>query len=110
MKKQPYFITSTINGIHCELKEGYIIISKAGRPYGVSGTTGAWYITDIMTGCIVGKCLKLNQVNETVAPREKEIERLILETEKFNEIIAEIYLAYKITKIRWFHDLIMNRN
>lgn len=105
MKKSPYFITSTTGGIHCELKEGYILQSQTGRFYGVSGTTGAWHITDIITGCKVGKCAKLNQVIETVTPREAEIERLITKTDTFNKIIAEIYLAYKITKIRWFYDL-----
>lgn len=106
MRKIPYFISSTKGGFHTELKEGYLILSNTKRFYGVSGTTGAWYITDIITGCIVGKCAKLDQVNDTVTPREKEIERLI-ESEKFNEIIAEIYLAYKITKIRWFNELIL---
>ena len=109
MKKINYFISNTIGGYHTELKEGYLIMSNTKRLYGVSGSCGAWTITDIMTGCIVGRCERLNQVNETVAPKEKEIERVINETETFNEIIAEIYLSYKITKIRWFYELVINR-
>ena len=106
MKKIPYFISNTKGGFHTELKEGYLIISNAKRFYGVSGTTGAWYITDIITGCIVGKCAKLDQVNDTVTPREKEIEKLINDTNKFDYIISEIYKSYLLTKIRWFNELI----
>ena len=106
-KKINYFITSNIGGLHTELKEGYLILSNTKRFYGVSGTTGAWYITDIITGCIVGKCAKLDQVNDTVTPREKEIEKLINDTDKFDHIISEIYESYLITKIRWFNELIL---
>ena len=57
--KVVYVITNTNGGIHTELKEGYLILSKNRRFYGVSGHYGAWYITDIITGCLVGKCKKL---------------------------------------------------
>lgn len=108
MKKIVYVIANNNGGFHTELKEGYLITSKAGRLYGVSGTNGNWWITDIITGCIVGKCEKLNKVNETVTPREKEIERLI-ESDDFTHIIAEVYKTYSFTKIRWFDEIILSR-
>lgn len=106
-KKINYFITSSIGGLHTELKEGYLIQTKNKRFYGVSGACGAWFITDIITGCIVGKCKRLDQVSETVAPREQEIERIINDTDQLTGIIADIYKSYQITHIRWFNELII---
>lgn len=108
MKKIVYVIANNNGGFHTELKEGYLIISKSGRLYGVSGTSGNWWITDILTGCIVGKCDKLNKVSETVTPKEQEIEKLI-KSDKFTHIIAEVYETYRFIKIKWFNELILNR-
>lgn len=104
-KKVPYLITNTIGGCHTELKEGYLIQTPGKRFYGVSGQYGAWVITDIITGCIVGRCEKLDQVVETVTPKEKEIERVIKETDQLTEVIAGIFTSYRFLKIKWFNEL-----
>lgn len=83
MIKDFYYTLNCIGGLHAVPVMGYIYNSGF-RMYGVSGACGHWNITDIATGCKVGKVEKLKDLDTFI---NAELESKIKNACKSNELL-----------------------